>query len=202
MKSSIKKTTFKAIYRLLDRFTPINTDCGLLCGAACCTCEDSSNDCNFNDYSSSSDISSDFEMGIYLLPGEEKIFTRNEDWLEWGSMRAEDYEFPESWRGKVNFLKCRTAPYCDRKMRPIQCRTFPLAPHMDDDGNLCMIYQSAQLPYTCPLIADRIPLNDDFIIATYTVWTHLIRDPLIYDLVKMDSYYRIEDGDEIEIIYP
>lgn len=193
MKSSIKKDTFKAIYRLLDKVSPIDTDCGLLCGSACCTCEEPSDAEYEND---------DFSLGIYLLPGEEKLFTGYEDWLDWSWEYAEDYEFPESWHGKVYFLKCRNAPFCHRKMRPMQCRIFPLTPHLDEDGNLFMIYQSGQLPYDCPLISDRIKLNDDFLKANYTVWKHLIRDSLIYDLVEMDSRYRIEDGDDITILYP
>ena len=74
MKSSIKKDTFNRIYRLLDQVSPVDYDCGELCGAACCTCQDP-------------------DMGIYLLPGEEKMFTRDEDWLSWGWCMAEDYEF-------------------------------------------------------------------------------------------------------------
>ena len=37
------------------------------------------------------------------------------------------------------------------------------------------------------MIEDETELDPDFIQATYTVWKHLIRDPLIFDLVKMDS---------------
>ena len=37
MKSTIKKSTYKAIYRLLDTVSPVDYDCGLLCGAVCCT---------------------------------------------------------------------------------------------------------------------------------------------------------------------
>lgn len=87
-------------------------------------------------------------------------------------------------------------------MRPLQCRIFPLAPHLDEDGRLYMIYQSGQLPYSCPLISDKLKLNDDFLKANFTVWKHLVRDPLIYDLVEMDSRYRVEDGEEITILYP
>ncbi|MEG2199634.1 MAG: hypothetical protein RRY25_05045, partial [Anaerovorax sp.] len=50
-----------------------------------------------------------------------------------------------------------------------------------------LIYSPAVLPYSCPLIRDKIPLEKPFINATYTVWKHLIQDPLIYDLVDMDS---------------
>ena len=199
MKSSIKKSTFKAIYRILDRVSPIDGDCGLLCGAACCTCEEEPSDAS---HSGQSDENADFSMGIYLLPGEEKMFSGNEDWLQWGSIRAEEYEFPQSWHGRVYFLRCLSAPFCERSARPLQCRFFPLAPHIDEDGALYMIYHSGELPYKCPLIETNMPLNEDFIKASYTVWTHLIRDPLILDLVEMDSAERTEKDEPVLVLYP
>ena len=42
------------------------------------------------------------------------------------------------------------------------------------------------------MIEDEVELDPDFIKATHTVWKHLIRDPLIYDLVKADSLVRLE----------
>ena len=183
MKSTIKKRTWEAIYRLLDKVSPVDYDCGKLCGAACCTCNDSS---------------SEDELGIYLYPGEDKIHDKKDSWLDWTVENAEDFEFPDSWSGKVYFVKCKTPPICPRNKRPFQCRTFPLTPHIDEDGQLELIYNDVELPYTCPLIEDQIPLNDDFVKATYTVWSHLIRDPLIYDLVEMDSRLRDEEFEEFE----
>jgi hypothetical protein len=182
MKSSIKKKTYKAMYRLLDKVSPIREDCGALCGSACCgprsdVCADSS---------------SGLEFGMYLLPGEEKLFTRKEDWLLWNVERAEDYDFPESWKGKVYFVKCKGAPNCVRELRPIQCRTFPLQPFITEDGIFHLILHSGELPYQCPLIEQTIPLDERFIRATYTVWKRLLKDPLILDLVEMDS--RIKDS--------
>ena len=40
------------------------------------------------------------------------------------------------------------------------------------------------------MIEEETELDPRFIQATYTVWKHLIRDPLIYDLVEMDSQAR------------
>ena len=34
---NVTERTYRAIYRLLDRVSPLDTDCGALCGAACCT---------------------------------------------------------------------------------------------------------------------------------------------------------------------
>lgn len=179
IKSIIRKRTYKAIYRLLDRVSPLDIDCGKLCGAACCTIDRVGS-------------SENTEMGLYLLPGEEKIHDKKYSWLTWTEENTADYDFPESWNGKVFFVKCNGPEHCKRKLRPIQCRTFPLAPHIEFDGELTLIYNDMDLPYRCPLIDDEIPLNDDFVQATLTVWKHLIRDPLIYDLVKADSVAREE----------
>lgn len=167
-KNTIQKKTYQAIYRLLDRVSPIDGDCGMLCGAACC-------------------ISEDDDMGIYLLPGEEEVFDENDGWLDWSTQNAEEYGFPDSWKGEISFIKCKTPPVCRREKRPIQCRTFPLMPYLTESGELQMLYNDNELPYLCPLIEEEIPLNDDFVKATHTVWGHLIEDPLIYDLVWMDS---------------
>lgn len=170
MKSTIKKRTYLAIYRLLDKVSPLSFDCGCLCNAACCNCG-----------------SDDEDLGIYLLPGEDKVHDRNADWLTWKAEYAEDFDFPDSWRGKIYFVRCKTPPVCPREKRPMQCRTFPLTPYIDDNGVLSLMLNDLELPYRCPLIEEEIPLNVDFVKATYTCWKHLIRDPLIYDLVKLDS---------------
>jgi len=177
MKSSIRKTTYQAIYRLLDKVSPLPGDCGLLCGAACCSCGGDGNSAD----------SLDFDMGIYLLPGEEKLFTQKEDWLKWNVEDAEDFDFPDSWFGKVYFARCKTPPHCPREMRPLQCRFYPLAPYLTQQGELKLILSATELPYRCPLIAEKIALQSSFIKATYTVWKHLIRDRRIRDLVEMDS---------------
>lgn len=174
MKSTIRKSTYLAIYRLLDLVSPLSFDCGTLCNAACCDCG--------ND---------DETLGIYLLPGEDKVHHRDESWLHWSSEKAEDFDFPESWKGKVYFVRCKTPPICPREKRPMQCRTFPLTPHIDENEVLSLVWNGIELPYQCPLIEEEFPLDPNFIKATYTCWKHLIRDPLIYDLVKQDSEYRI-----------
>ncbi|MFA6809372.1 MAG: hypothetical protein WCR27_10325 [Eubacteriales bacterium] len=188
MKSLIRKNTYKAIYRLLDKVSPLDVDCGKLCGAICCTTEGDETNLDY----------SDFELGIYLLPGEDKIFTKKEHWLNWNYEMAEDYEFPDSWSGKVYFIRCKTPPYCDRNMRPLQCRIYPLAPHITCDNNLILILSTANIPYICPLIEKKMELNKDFIKATYTVCKRLIKDPLIFDLIKMDSTKRIN----FQSVYP
>ena len=181
IKSKITKRTYKAIYRLLNRVSPLEEDCGKICNAVCCIAEKDGRD-----------------MGIYLLPGEDKVHDKNDAWLSWTSEDAEDYDFPESWKGKVFFVNCKGPNKCKREIRPMQCRTFPLAPHLNEDGELLMVYNDLELPYRCPLIEEEMPLTEEFVKATTTVWKHLLRDPLIYGLVREDSKAREEAVKELE----
>ncbi len=187
IKSVLRRRDFLAIYRFLDRFSPIEGDCGRLCDAACC--------------GTAEDRQWDEKMGIYLLPGEDKVHDKKDDWLIWSEESTEEYEFPPSWRGKVFFVKCKDAPHCPREKRPLQCRTFPLAPHFPDEGHLVLIWDTAELPYSCPLIRERRKLDHDFVKATYTVWRHLVRDPLILDLIEMNSLKRVREKKKIELVY-
>ena len=74
----------------------------------------------------------------------------------------------------------------------MQCRTFPLLPHLSKDGELSMVFNDFELPYACPMIEDETELDERFVKATKTAWKHLLRDPLIYDLVWMESRSRDE----------
>jgi len=160
---------WKAVYRLLNMVETEVFDCGSLCGSACCLAQ-----------------GADSEMGIYLFPGEQLIF-ENEDtdssWLSFEKQDPEELGFPDSWDGPVYFVKCLAAPSCPRKLRPLQCRTFPLKPVLDENGVLELIWNDDELPYSCPLIEQNAPVHDDFYRATYTVWTHLMQDKRIFDLI-------------------
>lgn len=159
---------YKALYRFLNRFDPINSDCGFLCGAACCQ-------------------DSDGELGIYLLPGEELLHREQEGFLTLSEEDAAEFDFPESWGPVIHLASCPGPAHCTRETRPVQCRTFPLMPYITEEGTLEMIYNDNELPYECPLIEQEIPLNDSFVRATRTAWKHLLRDPRIRDLVLLDS---------------
>lgn len=172
---TISKRTWAAIYRLLDRVSPVPFDCGSICGSACCGKEKDALDPN---------------LGIYLYPGEEQLFSGDEDWLIWERFDAQEEGFPPSWQGEVAFVKCIHPPHCPRPLRPLQCRTFPLAPDISEDGNLALVWNTEELPYCCPLIEEGMELDPRFVQATYTVWRRLIENPAIRDLVEEDSEER------------
>ena len=112
------------------------------------------------------------EMVLYLLPGEEEIY-----------------------------IKCTNPPHCNRRLRPIQCRSFPLSPHFDKDNKLHLIYDVDDMTYQCPIIADKMDLDEDFLKKIYKMWERLTEDKLIHDLVKMDSLKREKNKIDYKIVY-
>ena len=156
------KDTYLEIYRILDEVSPVPFDCGRICGSACC-------------------ISESDDDGIFLLPGEEMLHDR-EDWESWEIVDTEHFAVPESWNKKAVFVTCKKNGVCDRKRRPIQCRTFPLVPGFTG-GELSLEKNGMLLGYACPLLEQETPLNPDFERETKRAWGILVKDDRIRDWV-------------------
>lgn len=156
--------------RILADVTPLESDCGVLCGHKCCTYEPSNPDA---------------EAGVYLIPGELPLFDGTEDWLRWQFHRTTDYDFAPSWdaHGQIPFMVCHKL--CRREKRPFECRTYPLQPFLHDDGELEMRYAPWAEGF-CPLPGRyRIgELRPDFVAAAHRAWSVLLQDPEILDHVK------------------
>lgn len=155
------------IYSLLEDVTPLAGDCGKLCGSVCC---------------------SEWEQGVgmYLLPGEECMFTKQESWLTWQEHSTEEYEFCPSWTGKVYFIICNGA--CPRDKRPFACRTFPVVPYLNPAGGLEMRFDQAAA-LLCPLVksGDLGLLERRFLARARLAWEELLMEPLIKDDVEWES---------------
>jgi len=161
------------IYTLLNPEPLSEIDCGTLCNIACCQ-------------------TPSHDSGMYLLPGEEKVFTSaDKDWLSWEIHNPQDYDFPPSWTQPVYYAKCLKP--CPREKRPIQCRTFPLALHLTADGELQIIWETLELPYQCPLVEKKSRLNSNYVEGLQKAWSKLIKNSLIRDLVRWDSIQREQD---------
>ena len=171
----ISKEQIKKIHKVLNRVSPVDYDCGKLCGEICCLYDD-------EDYSND-------DLIIYLLPGEEALYENSES-FELKHFTLNEISYPYSWKDGVYTVKCLNPPNCQREIRPIQCRTFPLIPHIDKNNHFYLIYDESQYPFRCPLIENSIELNEDFITETYKTWRFLLKNRLIYDLVDMDSRKR------------
>ena len=85
---------------LLADVTPLRADCGRACGGACCQSDE------------------DGQGGMLLFPEEEALY----DPLPPGfRLRRDDAVLPGMW-----LLTCDGV--CDRALRPLSCRIFPLTP--------------------------------------------------------------------------
>lgn len=90
---------------LLRDVTPLHTDCGGLCHAACCQPDE------------------DGRGGMLLFPGEDALYRESGDF----TVLRDDDVLPDA-----RLLVC--AGVCDRDERPLACRMFPLLPVQKDGG--------------------------------------------------------------------
>ena len=123
------------LYRLFDSSTPIKADCGKLCGKRCCSGED---------------------CGMYLFPGEEKVYKLLEP--DWAKVEKSDFTYTFNRKAKkVPILFCNGR--CDRYQRPLACRIFPLTPYIDKSGKLTII-TDPRAKSICPLA--KVLSEDEF----------------------------------------
>lgn len=168
------------LYRITAEPTPLRKNCGTLCGSVCCQPGPHN------------------ELGIYLFPGEEVMFTRRENWLIWEAQDPAEQLFPTSWPNPVYFVRCMGP--CPREARPLACRFFPLTPHLQPDGRLLLIYETLELPYQCPLIVTGQPLQKKFIQTVNTAWLLMLKDQRIRDFVEEESRDREARGIPLQVL--
>lgn len=127
---------YNYLYKKLNKRTPLKTDCGNLCSNACCVDTEGE------------------ELGMYLFPGEERMFEGKENF------RVEDSDFECNGR-KVKILFCK--PYCDRNERPLSCRIFPLFPYVIRNKVITVIVDPRSRG-VCPLHKrELIDFNSSFV---------------------------------------
>lgn len=175
--STLSKQDFEKVYALLD-VTPLEFDCGTLCGKLCC-----------REYEPG--------VGMYLLPGEEQMFSMEEPWLRWAFVKAGEHDFPPDWKDDVAFIMCNSD--CPRDKRPVQCRTFPLMPYLTPEGEIQVKLDALSGILICPLVKQphTYPLKPEFYTAVLSAWRILIRDPLIRSDVWRQS--RLLDQEESSV---
>jgi len=93
-------------YQILEDSTPLANDCGVYCSAKCC--------------------SGGPNEGMLLFPGEEHIYeTMDVEDIDEFTIKSSNIALP-STQLEVKFLICKGT--CNRKLRPMSCRIFPLLP--------------------------------------------------------------------------
>lgn len=114
------------LYRMFDSNTPIPADCGRLCGGACCEGDDS---------------------GMFLFPGEAAVYKllKPEGFrIEMSDLTYDDGTVTR----RTPILFC--SGKCDRFMRPLSCRIFPLTPVLDENEHIKII-TDPRAKKVCPL---------------------------------------------------
>ena len=168
----LDKEGFRKVYGMFEEADPLPYDCGKDCGAVCCR-----ND-SFDDGT---------DPYIYLLPGEKEYLEDAGADIEISRDSSRAHDLPESYGEYVYLAACNGPEACERRFRPIQCRSFPLWPRIDGEGELVLAYYDDELPYVCPLIREGRKLQEDFVKAAYEAWEILMQDEAIKDLIVKDS---------------
>ena len=140
-----KISLYQTVYQILDKTTPLRFDCGKLCGRACC-----------QNLPAGEEAGED--SGMYLFPGEEKALQA----ASFLNIIPVDFEFsPDS---SIFLATCKGQ--CDRNLRPLACRIFPLAPYLTPKDILVIRMDPRAIPI-CPLAGepDRNNLHPDFVNA-------------------------------------
>ena len=136
-----------AARELLDHLTPLKTDCGRLCGAACCQ--------------------GDENTGMLLFPGEETLYEN----CAFADVLPLDYFLGST---QAHLLVCRGR--CEREMRPLACRLFPLFLKFKEDG-VTKLRIDARAKSVCPLTDYGIKsLDPDFKQAARKAYDLLLED--------------------------
>lgn len=164
---------YKSIYKYLGKQTPLPVDCGQLCNKACCASDDD-------------------DTGMYLFPCEEKLFLYNDAFKVFES----DFIYGNK---AAKIVTCKGV--CDRNLRPLSCRIFPLVPYYKNGAlkiildprakNLCPICHIDALPY----------YNKNFRKKVYKIFSLLTKFKKVRLFLEgltdiLDDYIKFETGDK------
>ena len=146
--------------------TPLNSDCGRYCDAACCHADDDGNG------------------GMLLFPGEEHLLC-----LETCHATSDMKMMPDGEYGCI--LTCDG--HCEREARPLGCMIFPLTPYYSD--NAIEVRMDARAKPLCPLAAGGMSgVRSGFVDAVQAVMRMIASDDegaaFIRRWQKLEEMYR------------
>ncbi|MBE5799047.1 MAG: hypothetical protein E7321_03750 [Clostridiales bacterium] len=132
---------------LLETLTPLKTDCGRLCGGACCQ--------------------GDEGTGMLLFPGEEAFYEN----CAFARIIPADFSLGGE---KAKLFVCGGT--CERSNRPLACRLFPLFLKFKEEG-VTKLRMDVRAKAVCPLTDYGIKaLDPDFKQAARKAYDRLLED--------------------------
>jgi len=136
-----------AARELLNDLTPLKTDCGRLCQAACCQ--------------------GDENTGMLLFPGEDALY----EGCSFADVLPLDYDLGGT---QAKLLVCRGR--CEREARPLACRLFPLFLKFKEEG-VTRLRIDVRAKSVCPLTDYGIKsLDPEFKQAARKAYDLLLED--------------------------
>ena len=77
---------------------------------------------------------------------------------------------------------------CDRRLRPLSCRIFPLFPILTEEGRIKAVYDPRGYRM-CPLVREcaHVPLDRDFVRAVRRAGRILMEDPACAAFLRLQS---------------
>lgn len=159
MKTRITEKTLKRFYKLLSA-PMIDFDCGKLCSPGnggmpiCCENED---------------------VVPILFHEEYKYHSKNgRFWKRMPPITKEIKKFIEESEDYYVFAKCSGPAGCKRSKRSLNCRTFPLEPHVAKDGEVVGLAYAEARDINCALIGKPINIfNPVYIQNVIRFWQEM-----------------------------
>lgn len=146
-----------AALNCLKDVTPLKTDLGAYCGAACCKDNGEAGSC------------------VWLLPGEEKTDVR-----DFADVRADTMPVTQS---EVSSIYCFKP--CKRDLRPFLCRIFPLSPYYSDKKQCWSVRMDRRAAAICPLFGwGKSGLCSEFVLAAERAVQMLAQDSVYLEWLK------------------
>ncbi len=164
------QSIFKEAYHLMDEAI-IAGNCGELCGYHCCRRNDGDGK----------------RLGMYLLPLEYE-YMQCAVVTDYDLHSHLQYNMPPKIK-KYYYIYCHLAKGCLRDYRPIQCRTYPFEPHLEN-GTFSLVIEKEQL-HGCVLIESITEWRQAFIDGVFNGWLELMKIPIIKYNIEYFSKERI-----------
>ena len=154
------------LYKMFDSHTPLPVDCGKLCDGACCKGDAS---------------------GMFLFPGESAVYRLLEP--EGFRIEMSDLTYKDGEKERQTpIIFCEGK--CDRYVRPLACRIFPLTPILND-RNQIEIITDPRAKSICPLAKTlhMYEYDDAFVSSVKKAFVLLAKNKHVYAFLKKYTEY-------------
>ena len=95
---------------------------------------------------------------------------RSDLWRPFRPETKQQRELGDDMRACDRLCECKGVAHCERDNRSLACRTFPLEPYLDHDGELVGLVWNMDFEGTCPLVASKHKVRPEYIEQALSMW--------------------------------